>query len=497
MRTMVAVIALLLVLAGIVAGLVIFRTFTEEIAASNQRLPRSATTVLARSRSFLSQPQLMLVTFDGSSLFVRTDPNQRLISILSVPSSAYGLTKDSGLQTVGGAYALGGSAGVIRFARSVLGLRTTHVALIEPGQIAPLIEAVGGVRIRDRAYSLISGRAGNGEIDLNGPEAGQYLESAGPSEALRPERERVLLEAIVLRLMNVSSFSKLLRLAHTFPERVATDLSTTDAVALALLRLRIKSVVECGTAEGSSLASSGSERVMRQFLGKSPTRARGKSVLPRSGCRATSVGSAGVPAAIISVGSSILAVWPFLPAIAMFVIALDLIMLVMLLRIPHRLVSAGRGIGQARRNRGHTSTTLDKPRIGARYEVSSISQPLVDRLADDAATAHEIQTAPGQAEPSTSRRTVPVRPVGARSSVDPAPVIMTLEARPRLSSRSVGYVSEQADRFLRKSAFGGPRSLARRVRTRFSLVLSSANVRWGIVAASLGLLIGYLAAARP
>src|SRR5919204_5750338 len=142
MRTMVAVIALLLVLAGIVAGLVIFRTFTEEIAASNQRLPRSATTVLARSRSFLSQPQLMLVTFDGSSLFVRTDPNQRLISILSVPSSAYGLTKDSGLQTVGGAYALGGSAGVIRFARSVLGLRTTHVALIEPGQIAPLIEAV-------------------------------------------------------------------------------------------------------------------------------------------------------------------------------------------------------------------------------------------------------------------------------------------------------------------------------------------------------------------
>ena len=513
---MVAVIVLLLVLAPVVAALLMFRALSGEISASNRRVPLPAKTALVPSPNLLSQPQVILVTFENASLFVRTDPKERLISILSMPSSAFAPTEGGGPQSIGQAYAVAGSAGVIRFARSALGLLTTHVALIEPTQIAPLVEAIGGVHIRDRAYALNSGQAGGGEIDLQGLAARRYLDSAGPpGTALRGERERILLEAIVNRLLDVSTFSKLRRLAHTFSETVATDLSPANTVALALLRLRIKSLIECGTAEGSSLASSRSKLVLRQFLGGLPTRAPGTGALPRSGCRAISASATGVPAAIISIGGSSLGVLPFLPAIATFVIVLDLIMLLMLLRVPQLLARAGTGIGRLRRNHGRPLAGIDEPQIGARDEVSSMSESLANRLRHYEATAREVPA-----------RTTLVRGEGEPSPFTQAESVQVVEALPQARVHPAA-VTEKANRSRPRSRFGRDRTSARgaRMRDRHGLPFGSlrwgiitaklrlliewvtkkpnrsrrslfGSLRWGIIAASVGLLVGYLVSGR-
>jgi hypothetical protein len=344
LRRSAAVVVVLLLLGLIVTGLVVFRNFSSQVTASNHRLPRATRVILPKRRSILSQPQLLLVRFDQASVFVRTNPSRHLVSILSLPSSAYAMN-DGKRETIANAYASGGTAGLIRFMRSALGLTTTHVAVVEPNEVAPLVDSVGGVEIRDPSYALASGRGHGGEIAFHGPEARRYLVSA--EGTLRGNRERVVLDAVVARLMSASGFSTMTRLAREFPKTVATDMAPQDAAALAFLRLRLKSLVECGVEGGSSLVSPASQRELQQFLGRATAQAQNGHVLPESGCRASQVASAGVPAAIVSVASATLSIFPLLPAIAVGVVALDLLMLLLLLRVPHLLVGFGRVVGPA------------------------------------------------------------------------------------------------------------------------------------------------------
>ena len=342
-----AVVLLLLVLAAVIAALLLFRTFSGEISASHSHVPPPVKRALAPSRSFLSQPQVTLVTFENQSLFVRTDPKHRVISMLSTPSSASVPTAGGSPQRIAQVYAVGGTAGVIRSVRSASGLLTNHVALIAPTQVPRLVDAIGGIHVSDRAYALSIGHAVGGELYLRGPAALRYLDSAGPpGSTVRSERDRAFLEAIVNRLMDASAFSDLQHLARTFSKTVATDLSAADTVALALLRLRITSLVECGTAGGASLASAQSKLVLGRFRGGLPTRTAGTRAIPRSGCSVTSVSTAGVPAALISIGGAAVGVLPFLPAIGAFVIALDLFMLLMLLGVPRLFRDRVSDIGQ-------------------------------------------------------------------------------------------------------------------------------------------------------
>jgi anionic cell wall polymer biosynthesis LytR-Cps2A-Psr (LCP) family protein len=495
-RTVLAVVLLLLVLVAVVAALVTFRNFRGEVHTSNRRVPRSAQKALAPSGDFLSRPQVILVNFEKASLFVRTDPKQHRISILSVPANVAVQTEGGGFETFEKVYSVSGNAGVIRLARSALGLLTTHVALIEPNQIGSLVAAVGGVHIRDRAYALSLGRTGDAEIDLQGEAARRYLDSAGsPGADLRNERERILLNGVVNRLLDVANFSTLRRLAHTFSKTVATDLSPAKTLALALLRLRTKSIVECSMANGSSFPSSGNKRVLLQFHGGLPTRANGRAALPQSGCGATNVSATSVPEAIISLSGSAIGLLPFLPAIAIVAIALDLMMLLILLRVPQVALRAASGVGRFRMQHGRPLTETHEPRPGR--EEASLSGALTDRLREKAGVAHHpIPFASRERKPTPSSEMASVQVVetppqesidaGEGSTVDKswsrgrggenAPLEPPGVSKKIHTPWSTGRFAQSTLAHLARKHF---RPLSR-------------SLRWGLIAASVAFVIGYL-----
>lgn len=347
---MTAFILLLLFLAVVVGGLVAFRSFRKEVQASNGRVPAATKRALAPSGDVRSKPQLVMIVFDRASLFARTDPDRRLISLLSIPGSAY--VRAPGGTTVGDVLGTAGAAGFVRFARSALNLQVTHVALLRPRDIAPLVDAVGGVQIEDASLSRGFGRPG-GQVVLDGGEADHYVASAGTASSLtRRERERAVLEAVITRLASVASLSKLPHLARTFSATVATDLSPGETLALALVRLRSKLSIQCGLPEGSALERPRSKLVLRQFAGAKPTPRKQARIFPSNGCRATAL-SLRAPAAVIFFGKQALALFPFVPELAAVAVALDLILLLALLGAPQALIGIVRnGRTKGRRDPG-------------------------------------------------------------------------------------------------------------------------------------------------
>jgi anionic cell wall polymer biosynthesis LytR-Cps2A-Psr (LCP) family protein len=387
-----AFILLLLLLAVVVGGLVAFQSFRKEVRASNGRVPAATKRALAPSGDALSKPQLVMIVFDRASLFARTDPDRRLISLLSIPGNAY--VRAPGGTTVGDVLGTAGAAGLVRFARGALHLQVTHIALLRPHDIAPLVDAVGGVQIEDASLSGGFGRPG-GPVVLDGAEADHYVATAGPASSLtRRERERAVLEAIITRLASVASLSMLPHLARTFSATVATDLSPGETLALALVRLRSKLSIQCGLPEGSALEHARSELVLRQFAGAKPTPRKQARIFPSNGCRATAL-SVRAPAAVIFFGKQALALFPFVPELAAVAVALDLILLLALLGAPQALVGIVRN-GRTRGRRGPGAGVGDAERQEA-LPSASVSEVLADRVGTYTAPVLKARTAPAEA----------------------------------------------------------------------------------------------------
>jgi hypothetical protein len=394
-----AFILLLLFLAVVVGGLVAFRSFRKEVRASNGRVPPATKRALAPSGDVRSKPQLVMIVFDRASLFARTDPDRRLISLLSIPGSAY--VRAPGGTTVGDVLGTAGAAGFVRFARSALNLQVTHIALLRPRDIAPLVDAVGGVQIEDASLSRGFGRQG-GQVVLDGAEADHYVASAGPASSLtRRERERAVLEAVITRLASVASLSKLPHLARTFSATVATDLSPGETLALALVRLRSKLSIQCGLPEGSALERPRSKLVLRQFAGAKPTPRKQARIFPSNGCRATAL-SVRAPAAVIFFGKQALALFPFVPELAAVAVALDLILLLALLGAPQALVGIVRN-GRTRGRRGPGAGVGDVepkeplPSASQPLPSASVSEVLADRVGTYTAPVLKAHAAPAEA----------------------------------------------------------------------------------------------------
>jgi anionic cell wall polymer biosynthesis LytR-Cps2A-Psr (LCP) family protein len=392
---MTAVILLLLLLAGLVAGLIAFLSFRNEVRQSNRRVPTAAQRALAQSNDVESEPQLVLIVFDRASLFARTDPDRGVVSLLSVPSSAY--VPAHGRTTVEKILRDGGAAGLVRFARSALDLPVAHIALLRPHDIGPLVDAIGGVRIQDPSLGI-------GAPSLfGGTGAERYLESAGPlGSGMRRERERAMLEAIITRLAEVASFSRLPHLARTFSTTIATDLSPRDTLALALVRLRSKLSIQCALPEGTALEWPRLKGVLRQFLGVAPPPPTQAGVFPSKGCRATKL-SAPLPRALIFFGEHALALFPFVPELAGLAIALDLLLLLMLVGAPQALIRVWKERPLTRQR--PSGAGLGEPRPKHPVTSQSLSEALGNRVANHTASP-ETSATPASPE----RSGTPARP---------------------------------------------------------------------------------------
>jgi anionic cell wall polymer biosynthesis LytR-Cps2A-Psr (LCP) family protein len=414
-------IVLLLLLAALVGAFLAFRTYRNEVHTSNRRVPAAAERALAPSRDALSTPQLVLIVFDRASLLARTDPDHRLISFLSIPGSAY--LRARGGTTVAGVLGTAGAAGLVRFVRSALELQVAHIALLRPHDVAPLVDALGGIQIQDASSFGGLGPAGRPAL-LDGAEANRYIARAGPPGVrTRRERERAVLGAIITRLASTASLSKLPGLARTFSATVATDLSPRETLALALVRLSSKRSIQCGLSEGSTFKQPQSTLILRQFEAARPTRKQGR-IYPASGCRAAPL-SQRAPAAVIFFGKQALAVFPLVPEFLAVAIALDVMLLLVLLGVPQAVIGMVGGWRKGGRGAGRVDDA----------EPTSSSSTSVSEVLADRARAHTVEssqspvTAPAEMvrvnfeteatlEPLADEIDPPVRAAGAPSEAN-------------------------------------------------------------------------------
>lgn len=388
-RRVTAVIALLVLLAGLVGALVASQGFQNDIRASNRRVPAETKRSLAPSRDALSTPQLVLVVFDRASLLARTDPDRRLISFLSIPGSAY--LRAPGGTTVADVLGTAGAAGLVRFARNALDLQVTHIALLRAHDIAPLVDALGGIHIEDDSSFSGFGPPGR-PAALDGAEAERYIASSGPPGSLtRRERERAVLGAIITGLASRASLSNLPRLARTFSATVATDLSPRETLALALVRLRSRLSIQCGLPEGSTLEQPQSKHILRQFEAARPPPQKQSRIFPSNGCRASSL-SLRAPAAVVFFAKQALTLFPFVPELAAVAIAFDVMLLLALLGVPQALVGMVRS-GRAGRRALRRDLDVDHAEPESDFS-RSVSEVLADRVGTHTARSVEPRAAP-------------------------------------------------------------------------------------------------------
>jgi hypothetical protein len=437
-----------------------------------------------------------MTVFDRASLFARTDPDRRLISLLSIPGSAY--VRAPGGTTVGDILGTAGAAGLVRFARGALNLQVTHIALLRPRDIAPLVDAVGGVQIEDASLGRGFGRQG-GQVVLDGAEADHYVASAGPASSFtRRERERAVLEAIITRLASAASLSKLPHLARTFSATAATDLSPGETLALALVRLRSKVSIQCGLPEGSALERPRSKLVLRQFAGAKPTPRKQARIFPSNGCRATAL-SVRAPAAVIFFGNQALALFPFVPELAAVAVALDLILLLALLGAPQALVGIVRN-GQTRGRRG-PGTLVGDAEPKESLPSGSVSEVLADRVGTYTTPVLKAHAAPADAVWVESEIEVALqRLAGDAHSPVHADEATQKEAQATVSGgteRSYSSAPEpapsrdKASEMLRASQT--LRAAVRR-RLRHGSLREHAEAAWFLVGAAAAIVLGYLVA---
>jgi anionic cell wall polymer biosynthesis LytR-Cps2A-Psr (LCP) family protein len=385
-------ILLLLLLAALVAAFVAFENFQSEIRGSNGRVPAATKRALAPSHDALSTPQLVLIVFDRAVLIARTDPSRRVVSFISIPGSAH--LRTPGGTTVADVLRTSGDAGLVRFARGALDLQVTHVALLRPHDVAPLIDAIGGIRIKDASSFGGFVQAGRSVV-LNGADAQRYVASAGPS-ASRTRRERAVLGAIMTRLSSATSLLALPGLARAFSANVATDLSPRETLDLALVRLSSKQSIQCGLPAHSTLEQAHSKDILQQFEGVRPTPLVPGRVFPADGCRAAPL-SLRASATVISFGKQALALFPVVPELAAVAIAFDLILLLALVGVPQALI----GMARTGRKGGRS------PRRVSEAKPRSLSSASV--RPEDEATEEEAIAAPRRRPflPTPPRRVPP------------------------------------------------------------------------------------------
>jgi LCP family protein required for cell wall assembly len=272
----IAVALSLLVGLAVVWGVLGFLSLRQGVHQANERLDPAVGAVLAEQDGLLlSHPTTILLLGtdhantdarvtsrrSDSIVLVRTDPDKHRIAYLSIPRDLKVEIPGHGEAKINAAFQLGGPALAARTVRRFTGIEVNHVAVVDFGSFAELIDALGGVTV-DVPAPILSNRFDcpyatearcqrwpgwrfrKGPQTMDGRRALIYSRirenRLNPSESdlTRGERQQRVLQAVAREL---TSFSTLLRLPFSGEELLrplATDLSAGEFAQLAWVKFR-------------------------------------------------------------------------------------------------------------------------------------------------------------------------------------------------------------------------------------------------------------------
>jgi polyisoprenyl-teichoic acid--peptidoglycan teichoic acid transferase len=269
------------------------------VGDANERLPASVEQALTPQDGLLmSQPtQILLLGTDGdrtarragfrrsdTMMLVRTDPDRKRISYLSVPRDLRVSVPGQGERKINSAFQIGGPALALRTVEQLTGLDVNHVAIVDFDDFKGVIDALGGISV-DVPRKIVSNnfdcpfdatrcqtwegwRFGKGEQEMDGRRALIYSRirqnrlDPADNDLTRNTRQQQVLDGIADKVTSVGTFLRLPFVGDDLVAPLTTDLSAGELLQLGWVRFR---------ADGS--------RALHCRLGGEPTSIGGESVI--------------------------------------------------------------------------------------------------------------------------------------------------------------------------------------------------------------------------
>lgn len=185
-------------------------------------------------------------TFGGtyrtdSMILARIDPQEKEVTLVSIPRDTRVYIEGHGEQKINAAYAFGGASMAVDTVSELAGVPISHYAEIDFDGFKAVVDALGGVDVNvpmeindDKAGGHVSA----GQQTLNGEQAlilcrsRHTYDDIGDGDSIRAANQRLVLSAIMKKVMN-SDVATITNTVSTLAEYVTTDYSVTGLVGLA------------------------------------------------------------------------------------------------------------------------------------------------------------------------------------------------------------------------------------------------------------------------
>lgn len=163
------------------------------------------------------------------------------IKILSIPRDSYVEIPGYGKDKINHAYAYGGPALAIRTLNANFGLDIRHFITLSFESLPKVVDALGGVDLYITAEESpkVPFTQGAGTYHLSGAQAMEFLRIRKiDSDFERTRRHRDLVQALLVKAMDIPSISYPVLLARVMPDLI-TSLTSRDILSLAALALSL------------------------------------------------------------------------------------------------------------------------------------------------------------------------------------------------------------------------------------------------------------------
>ncbi|MGN6379431.1 MAG: LCP family glycopolymer transferase [Gaiellales bacterium] len=289
-RLLLVVVAVLtLVVAGLTWGWLSYDRLNTDLKHSNARVPEGVKESLPATGAISAGPTPIL--FEGvnrrnqprgSLLLLHTNPTNHVLSTLAIPQTV----RVPGAVTLGRALTTTGTQGTVQVLKGAH-ITVGHVALVNLQELSHMVDEFGGVTINNPVAlhwnvkkTAQSGTIPAGRVKLTGPQAALYLRPRAkqPSTLTTPQqRQNIVLSALIEKMLRPTSLSAVESLGKVVATSIATDLSASNVLDLAGVRLGANRFVECRLPQDGSFGQSDVKAALAEFrtpaLGQSPTSA--------------------------------------------------------------------------------------------------------------------------------------------------------------------------------------------------------------------------------
>jgi len=171
-------------------------------------------------------------------------PKTKNVLILSIPRDTRVEIPERGMDKINHAYAFGGKGLISKTVSSFLDIPINFYVIVDFIKFVNIIDELGGVEINIEKEMHYIDKAGGLNINLypgkqilDGEKALQYIRFRHDNlgDLGRIKRQQKLVEALINKMMNLGSVTKITQILEGLKTYLETDLKLQDAVALANL----------------------------------------------------------------------------------------------------------------------------------------------------------------------------------------------------------------------------------------------------------------------